>query len=1024
MLTSISISSFAMLIWYCFISLLLNSHSFSAAKSNEIDRIALLAIKLQLHDDPLGFTSSWNSTTSENLCQWRGVTCGHRRQRVTKLDLGNQNIGGFLSSYVGNLSFLRFINFSRNNFYGKIPDEVGRLSRLQYLILAKNSFSGKIPTPLSRCSNLIMFDAQNNKLVGDIPVEIGCYLFKLENLSLAENHLTGQLPVSIGNLSALQVIDIRGNRLGGKIPDTLGQLRKLIYLNIGRNQFSGFIPPSIYNISSFEFIFLQSNRFHGSLPFDMVANLPNLRKFVAAKNNLTGFLPISLSNASNLELLELRDNQFIGKMSINFNSLKNLSVLILGNNHLGNRAANDLDFVTVLANCSKLENLGLYDNQFGGLLPHSLANLSNTMTTIDIGGNYFSGTIPPGLGNLVHLNSIAMEGNQLIGTVPPEIGWLKNLQSLYLNSNFLHGYIPSSLGNLTMLTLLALEINNLQGKIPSSLGNCTSLIMLTLSKNKLDGVLPPQILSVTTLSLFLNLSDNLLSGSLPSEIGNLKNLVQLDISGNRFSGDIPGTLSACTSLEYVKMQDNSFSGSIPPSLNFLKSIKVLDLSSNKLSGQIPKYLENLSFLEYLNLSYNHFEGEVPKKGVFSNKTRFSLSGNGKLCGGLDEFHLPSCPSKRSRKLIATILKVVIPTIVSCLILSACFIVIYGRRRSTDRSFERTTMVEQQFPMISYAKLSKATSEFSSSNMVGQGSFGTVFKGIIGENGMLVAVKVLNLMQKGALKSFLTECEALRSIRHRNLIKIITICSSIDFNGVDFKAIVYDFMQNGSLEEWLHQNNDKLEVCNLSLIQTLNIAIDVASAIEYLHHHCKPPVVHGDLKPSNVLLDHDMVAHVGDFGLAKFLPARPLDTVVETPSSSSGIKGTVGYIAPEYGTGSEASMTGDVYSFGILLLEMFSRRRPTDSMFHEGLTLHEFSKMVLPEKVMEIVDPSLLLEVRANNSMSRGGERVKIEECLVAVIRIGVVCSMESPTDRMQMRDVVVKLCAAREAFVSMQDGLR
>ncbi|KAI9196015.1 hypothetical protein LWI28_020273 [Acer negundo] len=335
---------------------------------------------------------------------------------------------------------------------------------------------------------------------------------------------------------------------------------------------------------------------------------------------------------------------------------------------------------------------------------------------------------------------------------------------------------------------------------------------------------------------------------------------------------------------------------------------------------------------------------------------------------------------------------------------------------------------EQFPMVSYAELSKATNEFSSSNMIGQGRYGSVYKGILAEDRMSVAVKVINLQQKGASKSFMAECEALRNIRHRNLIKIITLCSSIDFKRADFKALVYEYMQNGSLEEWLHQSKDQVNVSNLSLIQRLDIAIDVASAIEYLHHHCQPTIVHGDLKPSNVLIDHDMVAHVGDFGLAKFLSDYPLSTESGTQSSSIGIKGTVGYVAPEYGMGSQVSMPGDVYSFGIFLLEMFIGKRPTDNMFHDGLTLHDFAKMSLPESVMEIAEPSLLLEVTTNSNdvenfeRLHGEGRVRIEDCLVGSLRIGVLCSMESPADRMEMMDVVAKLCAIRENFLSRRTG--
>ncbi|GAY66122.1 hypothetical protein CUMW_246240 [Citrus unshiu] len=1005
---NISISISTILVW-CFSLLLINSPSFSAGGTYETDRLALLAIKSQLHD-PSGVTSSWNNAI--NLCQWMGVSCGHRHQRVTELDLSNQRIGGVLSPYVGNLSFLRYINLADNGFHGEIPQEIGNLLRLKKLALPNNSFSGTIPTNLSRCSNLIHFHVSNNKLEGQIPKEIG-NLLKLQTLAVNDNYLTGQLPDSVGNLSDLEVIRIMGNSLGGKIPSTLGLLRNLVSLNVAENKFSGMFPRSICNISSLELIQLALNRFSGNLPFDIVVNLPNLRALAIGGNNFFGSIPYSLSNASNLELLDLSVNQFKGNVSIDFSSLKNLLWLNLEQNNLGTGTATDLDFVTFLTNCSSLKALSLADNQFGGELPHSIANLSSTVINFGIGRNQISGTIPPGIRNLVNLIGFGAEENQLHGTIPDAIGELKNLQKLCMFRNFLQGRIPSGLGNLTKLANLELSSNSLQGNIPSSLGNCQNLMSITASQNKLTGALPYQLLSITTLSLYLDLSNNLLNGSLPLQVGHLKNLVILDISSNQFSGVIPVTLSTCVCLEYLDISSNSFHGVIPLSLSFLKSIKELNVSSNNLSGQIPEFLKNLSVLEFLSLSYNHFEGEVPTKGVFSNKTKISLQGNMKLCGGIDELHLPSCPSKGSRKPKIILLKVLIPVAVSSLILSSCLTIVYARKRRSAQKFVDTSPMEKQFPMVSYAELSKGTGEFSSSNMIGQGSFGYVYKGTLGEDEMIVAVKVINLKYKGASRSFVAECEALRNIRHRNLIKIITICSSTDFKGADFKAFVFEYMENGSLKDWLHQSDDQVEVCKLSLIQRVNIAIDVASAMEYLHHHCQPPMVHGDLKPSNVLLDHDMVAHVCDFGLAKFLSDHQFDTAVNAPSSSIGLKGTVGYVAPEYGMGSEASMTGDI----------FTGRRPIDAVFNEGHSLHEFAKTALPEKVMEIVDPSLLIEVMTNNFMIREDKRVKTEECLNAIIRTGVLCSMESPFKRMDMRDVVAKLCHTRETFLGRRGSI-
>ncbi|KAI4312857.1 hypothetical protein MLD38_037647 [Melastoma candidum] len=269
---------------------------------------------------------------------------------------------------------------------------------------------------------------------------------------------------------------------------------------------------------------------------------------------------------------------------------------------------------------------------------------------------------------------------------------------------------------------------------------------------------------------------------------------------------------------------------------------------------------------------------------------------------------------------------------------------------------------------------------------------------------MVAIKVLDLRTRAASKSFMAECKALRNIRHRNLVKIFTACSTVDFQGNDFKALVYEYMENGSLEGWLH-NKAAVDGVDqkLSLMHRLSIAIDIACAVEYLHHDCETPIIHCDLKPNNVLLDAERTAHVGDFGLARILSTEE----VIQQASSVGVRGTIGYSPPEYGMGSQVSREGDVYSYGILLLEMFTGKRPTDDMFEDAWNIRSYCEASLPERAAEIADPCLFSNEMGEGSGIRAPRRMR--ECLVKVLEVGIGCCRESPGERMDIREAAVKL---------------
>ncbi|KAK3419910.1 hypothetical protein EUGRSUZ_G00673, partial [Eucalyptus grandis] len=883
------------------------------AGGDKTDRLALLEFKAQIAD-PGGVLSSWNDTS--HICNWFGITCGRRHRRVTILDLASNNLFGIVPPHIGNLSFLRGM-----------------------LLLNNNSFSGQIPSNLSHCSNLLNLDLSFNMLEGNLHAELSC-LSKLHSLILQHNKLTGNMPPSFGNLSSLHVFTTSSNNLDGTIPETLGWLRNLKVLVLNMNKFVGMIPISIFNISTLTNLSAGENQLEGGLPIELGFTLPNLQRIGLFDNHLTGPIPESISNISNLGQIQLKSNNFIGKVP-SFSKMRGLYWFSISSNNFGSGQYANLDFLCSLTNSTNLKYFNVESNAFRGPIPGCIGNLSISLSRFGL-------------------------GNNISGKIPPEIGNLIKLKYLDLGSNNFSGKIPESIGNLRMLTKLYLDSNNFQGSIPSSLGNCQNLLLLDLSTNDLNGNIPPKIVGLSSLSIYLNLSQNSLTGSLPGEVGNLQNLNELSLNGNKLSQQIPSSIGSCTSMERLYVQDNFFEGPLPSTMSSMRGLQVLNVSKNRLSGQIQEYLASLNLMN-LSLSYNDFEGALPTGGIFRSAISTSVVGNKKLCGGLLDFQLPKCDYEESKqRKISRTAKVSI-SVVSALVGVACILsLLYFFWFRHNKKASTSSSSEDGFLHVSYNSLLKATRGFSSTNLLGVGNFGSVYRGLLDQTQLIVAVKILDLTCHGASNSFVAECEVLRRIRHRNLVKVLTVCSGFDFKGNDFKALVYEFMPNGSLDEWLHPiASQYIERSKLSLLERVNISIDVACALDYLHHHYEMPIVHCDLKPSNILLDDEKTGHLGDFGLARFLP-EAMHKLLANQSSSIKVKGSFGYIAPEYGMGSVVSTQGDVYSFGVLILEMFTGKRPTDDMFENGLDLHHFAKATLTDRVEKAIDPVLLQEIEELN----------------------------------------------------------
>ncbi|XP_058068702.1 LRR receptor-like serine/threonine-protein kinase EFR [Magnolia sinica] len=705
------------------------------------------------------------------------------------------------------------LNLTGQNLVGSISPFIGNLTFLRIIHLSANSFYGTIPEEIGR-------------------------LFRLRYLRLTNNTFTGEIPTNLTHCFKLRVLDLYGNQLTGRIPTELGSLSKLTYLILGRNSLAGSIPPSLGNLSSLTLLYLSRNSPEGSIPDDL-CQLVSLKFLGISINKLSGTIPPRLYNLSSIVIFAVGFNRLHGNLPPNIGlTLPNLQRLYAGG------------------------------NQFTGPIPVSLSNASR-LFLIELENNSFSESVPLNFGSPKGLTWFNLRGNELGIGKARDLSFLdsltncSSLQMLDLSFNHLSGMLPDSIANLsTQLTWLSFKSNSIFGSIPSGIQNLVGLTVLRMRYNFLTRTIPIGVGKLNKLEKN-GASDGpgevildeieLVWGTPTCQFGQTVSYkvpfpvdeAESDIKG---LGKIPSWLGNCLSLEYLVLDGNFFQGSIPSTL----ALRYLDLSRNNLSGKIPRYLENFA-LEYLNLSFNNFEGELPKQGFFGNASRVSVS---RKC---------QASTKRGNSLASKVKFSVIGAILCLISFLSFFTTLHWVRKSRRKLFS-VSSVEDPFVNVSYVKLFKATDEFSLANLIGTGSFGAVYKGILDRVGTMVVVKVFNLQRQGALRSFMAEY----------------------------------------------------------------------------------------LKPSNILLDDDMIALVGDFGLARFLSEV-------AQSSSVGMKGSIGYIAPEDAMGGKVSTQGDVYSYGILLLEMITEKGPTDDVFKDNLSLHHFAKLASAERVIEIVDPQLLLE---------------------------------------------------------------
>ncbi|KAL3683269.1 hypothetical protein R1sor_001291 [Riccia sorocarpa] len=838
----------------------------AAAQTNDRDLAALQALaKAWSGSNAL---SSWIGTDPCGEL-WAGITCDSDGN-VTQLELTNRNISGSIPPDIGNLVALESLDLTLNReLVGKLPPELGNLTNLKQLSIQQCSISGSIPQELSNLLQLEFLAVNDNQMVGNIPAQIG-RLSKLYWFDISQNQIAGSLPVSSGkdgigldNLTSIKHLHFNNNSLGGSIPPEIFKLPNLIHLLLDSNSFIDTIPNN--SSSSILILRLDNNRLTGPIP-SVWSNMTSVVEIHINNNQLSGTLP-DWSNLTNLRLLDTSNNPLLDSQPIpDFLAagMANLQTLSMSGCNLEGRVPPGL-----FSNPS-LQRIELSDNKLNGTL--TFGQIGKNLQYVDLEQNNIN-NIDAASANGVDIDTLLLGGNPVCNST-----FLKVDQFCVADSGSTSSYpqLPFCGGK-----------NCTGGQVLHG-GSCicgdAAVCQMRLNSPPYR-VINQDIMTQLIKDLAFLFSEE---ASNDENLARVRNQVFLD----------PHQLW----IESANITGNS-------RLNF--TLAIFPLSGREWTRQEVNYIVTFFYNNTVHLPktqgpYSILGYTDPVYGLLSSK---SSLGTGALIG------------------------IIVAGVVVALVLALIGFYAWRQKRRADQAEVMTRPFaswgaksgkdDGAAPKLQGARyfslndVKKATGNFAERNVVGVGGYGKVYRGTLAD-GEVVAIK---RAQEGSMQGkdeFKNEIELLSRVHHKNLVSLLGFCYDKDHNE---QMLIYQYMPNGTLRDHLLGRTED----PLTWQTRLNIALGSAKGLAYLHEMANPPVIHRDIKSTNILLDDKWVAKVADFGLSKTAPPEGSKGHVSTQ-----VKGTLGYLDPEYYMTQQLTEKSDVYSFGVVLLELLTARAPIEN----------------------------------------------------------------------------------------------